>query len=85
MAAPMDDSIIVEDSRNLDEGAPSKEVDVAAIKNDSSKKVFEEQGIFVEPGKTTEDQPAKDEDNFDQGLFNQGGIEIIPTEKEDLL
>lgn len=84
MANSTDDSyIIIEDSRNLDEGdTGEKQGDVHDQSEGASQRTLDQQGIFFEA--TTQDTETTEPiEGLSQHLFDQGGIEIIPSKETD--
>ena len=83
MGDPTDDSyILIEDSHNLDEEAAEKQDDVRDKSEAASQRTLGRQGVFIkETAPTTETvEPIGD---LYQRLLDQGGVEIIPSSKED--
>lgn len=74
-----DEYIIVENSENLDDNTPNTNTE----SEDDSTRTLANQGIFIE----TEDNDGisgdKHLEEFTQELMKEGGIEIVPTDKEN--
>lgn len=81
MGDSTDDSyILIEDSRNLDEGVGERQSDLRDKNEDASQRTLDQQGVLVEP-KVEDIETAEPIEGLSQRLFDQGGIEIIPNKE----
>lgn len=74
-----DEYIIVENSKNLDDNTPES----TSESEDDSTRTLANQGIFIEAGESSENFGDKPFEDFTQELMKEGGIEIVPTDKEN--
>ena len=82
-----DDFILVTGSRNLDDGTSSSDTQIPPEEEGASQKALEGQGVsilnttFETPSKPINVEPR---DQFSQELFDEGGIEIIADNDDDV-
>lgn len=83
MGDSTDDSyILIEDSRNLDEGEGERQSDLRDKNEDASQRTLDQQGVLVEP-KVEDIETAEPIEGLSQRLLDQGGIEIIPNKEAE--
>jgi hypothetical protein len=78
-----DSDILIEDSRNLNDGASEEKGDIRDKSEMASQRTLGQQGVFV---KTTAPitETVEPPEDFYKRLLDQGGIEIIPNKEGEV-